>query len=102
MLTSSIAPLDAEGLNAVAHEALSPFLVSINRRNSVFYHIINDITPAHQTMYNRPANRMPVCIALEVKTAGAEGLRECRKLMTMAKAGKYKGYLLEGMACPGG
>ena len=39
---------------------------------------------------------------LEVKTAGAEGLRECRKLMTMAKAGKYKGYLLEGMACPGG
>ncbi len=39
---------------------------------------------------------------LEVKTARAEGLRECRKLMTMAKAGKYKGYLLEGMACPGG
>ena len=39
---------------------------------------------------------------LEVKTARAEGLRECRKLMMMAKAGKYKGYLLEGMACPGG
>lgn len=39
---------------------------------------------------------------LEVKTARAEGLRECRKLMLMAKAGKYKGYLLEGMACPGG
>ena len=39
---------------------------------------------------------------LEVKTARAEGLRDCRKLMTMAKAGKYNGYLLEGMACPGG
>ena len=39
---------------------------------------------------------------MELKTARAEGLRECRKLMTMAKAGKYKGYLLEGMACPGG
>ena len=39
---------------------------------------------------------------LEIKTARAEGLRECRKLMMMAKAGKYKGYLLEGMACPGG
>ena len=39
---------------------------------------------------------------LEVKTARAEGLRDCRKLMMMAKAGKYKGYLLEGMACPGG
>ena len=39
---------------------------------------------------------------LEVQTARAEGLRECRKLMTLAKAGKYDGYLLEGMACPGG
>jgi len=38
----------------------------------------------------------------EVKTARAEGLRDCRKLMTLAKAGKYDGYLLEGMACPGG
>ena len=38
----------------------------------------------------------------EIKTARAEGLRECRKLMTLAKAGKYNGYLLEGMACPGG
>ena len=39
---------------------------------------------------------------LVVQTARAEGLRECRKLMTLAKAGKYKGCLLEGMACPGG
>ena len=39
---------------------------------------------------------------MEIHTARAEGLRECRKLMTLAKAGKYKGYLLEGMACPGG
>jgi len=39
---------------------------------------------------------------VEVNTARAEGLRECRKLMTLAKAGKYNGYLLEGMACPGG
>ena len=39
---------------------------------------------------------------LEIKTARAEGLKDCRKLMAAAKAGKYKGYLLEGMACPGG
>jgi iron only hydrogenase large subunit-like protein len=39
---------------------------------------------------------------VELKTARAEGLRDCRKLMAIAKAGKYKGYLLEGMACPGG
>jgi len=38
----------------------------------------------------------------EVKIAHADGLEECRKLLTMAKAGKYDGYLLEGMACPGG
>ena len=38
----------------------------------------------------------------QVKTARAEGLKECRKLMALAKSGKYNGYLLEGMACPGG
>ncbi len=38
----------------------------------------------------------------EVKTERAEGLRDCRKLMKLAKLGKYNGYLLEGMACPGG
>ena len=39
---------------------------------------------------------------VEIKTARAEGLRDCKKLMMLAKAGKYNGYLLEGMACPGG
>ena len=38
----------------------------------------------------------------EVKIASAQGLAECKKLLTMARAGKYDGYLLEGMACPGG
>lgn len=38
----------------------------------------------------------------EVKTVYAEGLRECRKMLRIARAGKYDGYLLEGMACPGG
>lgn len=39
---------------------------------------------------------------MNVSIANAEGLEECRKLMTLAAAGKYNGYLLEGMACPGG
>ena len=39
---------------------------------------------------------------MEIKVANAQGLRDCRKLMNMAKVGKYNGYLLEGMACPGG
>lgn len=38
----------------------------------------------------------------EVLTEHAEGLDECRKLLQMASKGKYDGYLLEGMACPGG
>ena len=37
-----------------------------------------------------------------VNVASAEGLEECRKLLMRAKAGQYNGYLLEGMACPGG
>ena len=32
----------------------------------------------------------------------AEGLRNCKKMLAIAKAGKRNGYLLEGMACPGG
>ena len=39
---------------------------------------------------------------IEIKTERADGLDNCRKLLVMAKAGKYNGYLLEGMACPGG
>ena len=38
----------------------------------------------------------------EVKIERAEGLAECKKMLQLAKAGKYDGYLLEGMACPGG
>lgn len=40
--------------------------------------------------------------AREVKVASAQGLAECKKLLMMARAGKYNGYLLEGMGCPGG
>lgn len=39
---------------------------------------------------------------LEVQVDYAEGLRDCKKLLTLAKVGKRDGYLLEGMACPGG
>ncbi len=38
----------------------------------------------------------------EVLIARAEGLDECKKMLMLAKAKKYDGYLLEGMACPGG
>ena len=38
----------------------------------------------------------------EIKIEYGDGLKECRKMLMMAKAGKRDGYLLEGMACPGG
>lgn len=38
----------------------------------------------------------------KVKVVSAEGLRNCKKMLMAAKSGVYNGYLLEGMACPGG
>ena len=39
---------------------------------------------------------------VDVKIQNAEGLKNCRTMLMMAKAGRLDGYLLEGMACPGG
>ncbi|MDE7401757.1 MAG: 4Fe-4S dicluster domain-containing protein [Clostridia bacterium] len=38
----------------------------------------------------------------EVKIEHAEGLADCKKILMLAKAGKLKGCLIEGMGCPGG
>lgn len=38
----------------------------------------------------------------EVKIEHAEGLDECKKMLTLAKIGKKNGCLIEGMGCPGG
>lgn len=38
----------------------------------------------------------------DVLIESAEGLENCKKMLNAAKKGKYNGYLLEGMACPGG
>ena len=40
--------------------------------------------------------------SLDIKIVSASTLQECKKMVQIAKAGKYNGYLLEGMACPGG
>ena len=39
---------------------------------------------------------------VEVHIEHAEGLDECKKILTQAKAGKIKGCMIEGMGCPGG
>ncbi|MCR5788954.1 MAG: 4Fe-4S dicluster domain-containing protein [Lachnospiraceae bacterium] len=38
----------------------------------------------------------------EIHIEHAEGLAECRKMLTLAKSGLKQGCLIEGMACPGG
>lgn len=38
----------------------------------------------------------------EVAIDRAEGLANCKKMLALAKAGKRDGYIIEGMACPGG
>jgi iron only hydrogenase large subunit-like protein len=38
----------------------------------------------------------------ELKIQHAEGLADCKKILTLAKCGKLNGYLIEGMGCPGG
>lgn len=53
------------------------------------------------------ANAVKECILkdhpdMDVKMEAAEGLKNCKTMLMMAKAGKRDGYLLEGMACPGG
>lgn len=39
---------------------------------------------------------------VEVNIEHAEGLAECRKLLSLAKSGRMNGCLIEGMGCPGG
>ena len=38
----------------------------------------------------------------EVPMEVGDGLRECKKMLLLARKGLKNGYLLEGMACPGG
>lgn len=38
----------------------------------------------------------------QMKVEYGDGLKNCRKMLSVAKSGKRDGYLLEGMACPGG
>ena len=38
----------------------------------------------------------------QIKTECADNLSDCRKMLSLARAGKRDGYILEGMACPGG
>ncbi len=53
------------------------------------------------------ANAIQKCVEeyypdIEFKSQHVESLAECKKILQLAKVGKMDGYLIEGMACPGG
>ncbi len=53
------------------------------------------------------ANAIENCVkeyypGVDVKIAHAEGLAECKKILSLAKVGRMNGCLIEGMGCPGG
>ena len=70
---------------------------------------INDATSAGRgyAVAGGVADAIEKCIReyypdVEVKIEHAEGLSECKKMLTLAKVGKKNGCLIEGMGCPGG
>ena len=88
------AMFDAKGIDLTAYEAESSF---------------HDATGAGRgyACAGGVAKAIEECIneyypGTQVNIEHAEGLAECKKILTLAKAGRMKGCLIEGMGCPGG
>ena len=88
------AMFDAKGIDLTAYEAESSF---------------HDATGAGRgyACAGGVAKAIEECINVyypgtQVNIEHAEGLAECKKILTLAKAGRMNGCLIEGMGCPGG
>lgn len=88
------AMFDAKGIDLTAYEAESSF---------------HDATGAGRgyACAGGVAKAIKECIneyypGTQVNIEHAEGLAECKKILTLAKAGRMNGCLIEGMGCPGG
>ena len=88
------AMFDAKGIDLTAYEAESSF---------------HDATGAGRgyACAGGVAKAIEECIneyypGTQVNIEHAEGLAECKKILTLAKAGRMNGCLIEGMGCPGG
>ena len=88
------AMFDAKGIDLTAYEAESSF---------------HDATGAGRgyACAGGVAKAIEECIneyypGTQVNIEHAEGLAECKKMLTLAKVGKLNGCMIEGMACPGG
>lgn len=86
--------INAKSIDFAALEEDAPFdgATSAGRGFAVSGGVANAVVSAISEM--EPNREVPV--------VRAEGLQECHKMLALAKKGKYNGYLLEGMACPGG
>ena len=89
-----LAMFDAKGIDLSQFEAESSFHDATGAGRS--YAAAGGVAAAIQKCVNEYYPGTPVQIQ------HAEGLADCRKILTLAKAGKMNGCLIEGMACPGG
>ena len=118
-----IGPCPAKKLEAMRHEIRSDidFVITFEELAAMFEakninpatfereELVNDATAAGRGygVAGGVAAAVEACVKayypeVEVKIDHAEGLADCRKILALAKAGKKRGFLLEGMACPGG
>ena len=88
------AMFDAKGIDLTKYEAESSFhnATGAGRGYAVAGGVSSAIEDCLKEYYPE----------VEVHIEHAEGLAECKKVLALAKAGKLKGCMIEGMGCPGG
>ena len=84
----------AKGVKLEEIEGNDPLLKGTNRGRE--FAVSGGVAKAVKSLINKKHPEV------EVKVQAAEGLKNCKTMLMMAKAGRLDGYLLEGMACPGG
>lgn len=88
------AMFDAKGIDLTAYEAESSFhdATGVGRGYACAGGVAKAIEECINEYYP----------GTQVNIEHAEGLAECKKILTLAKAGRMNGCLIEGMGCPGG
>ena len=85
---------DAKGIDLSEYEAESSFHNATGAGRG--YAVAGGVASAIEKCVNE------YYPGVEVKIEHAEGLADCKKILSMAKIGKMNGCLIEGMGCPGG
>ncbi len=85
---------EAKGVNLLSIEDVAPLEAGTNDGRG--FAVSGGVAKAVKNVIEKKHPEM------NVKVQAAEGLKNCKTMLMMAKAGRLNGYLLEGMACPGG